>query len=498
MDQKRHLKLQSANNTNEEMILRFLLLSVCLVISSVALNARSIRVNNVAQYNIHVKALVAGDSIVLANGVWNDAQLIFKGKGEQGKYIYLTAETPGNVTLEGESCLQLSGEWLYVFGLVFVNGHSPRKTVIDFRTSSKDFAYNCILTNCVIDNFNQQLKTSADHWVGLWGKNNTVEYCYFGGKTNEGTTFVIWPDDINSTNNRHFVFRNYFGYRPPLGVNGGESIRIGTSQVCSNNSGSVIEGNYFERCNGEAEIISNKSGGNEFLNNTFFECEGSLTLRHGNRALVAGNWFIGNGKANTGGVRIINEGHQIFNNFFYRLRGEEFRSAIAIMNAIPNSPPSGYAPVKNVIIANNTFIDCTLPWSFCVGAGERNRTIQPESTHLINNLVYCPNVSELIKSYGNSSGITMNNNLMVNNKGFYKTTGSVSGEVFSAKAGTLEIAYTSVKAKNLNFIKKDILGQLRTDGVVGAFQNKGDDPKIELASANNCGPLWYKLLKASN
>lgn len=474
------------------MIGRFLFLFFLALTAVLTTYANSVKVTNMAQYNKLINTLTAGDSIVLANGVWNDSQLVFKGKGEKGKYIYLIAETPGNVTLEGESCLQLSGEWLYVFGLVFVNGHTPRKTVIDFRTSSKDFAFNCVLMNCVIDNYNQPSKNSADHWVGLWGKNNTVEFCYFGGKTNEGTTLVIWPDNISSMNNRHWVHRNFFGYRPALGTNGGESIRIGTSEVCTNNSGSVIEGNYFERCNGETEIISNKSGENQFLNNTFFECEGSLTLRHGNRAVVSGNWFIGNGKANTGGVRIINEGHQIYNNFFYKLRGKEFRSPLAIMNAMPNSPPNGYAPVKNVIVANNTFFDCSVPWNFCVGAGERNRSIKPESTLLINNLVYCPNESELIKSYGNATGITLENNLMINEKGYYKTTGSVPGEVISSKMGSFEIAYSTVMAQSSPSFKIDIGGQTRTDAVVGAFQNKGDNSKTEMASSGNCGPLWYK------
>jgi poly(beta-D-mannuronate) lyase len=481
--------------SEHQMIRRFLLLFFFTLTALSATYAKSIKVTNMAQYNNLINTLIAGDSIVLANGVWNDAQLIFKGKGEKGKYIYLIAETPGNVTLEGESCLQLSGEWLYVFGLVFVNGHTPRKTVIDFRTSSKEFAFNCVLMNCVIDNYNQPSKTSADHWVELWGKNNTVEYCYFGGKNNEGTTLVIWPDDINSINNRHLVYRNFFGYRPALGVNGGETIRVGTSDVCLNNSESVIEGNYFEQCNGETEIISNKSGENQFLNNTFFECEGSLTLRHGNRAVVSGNWFIGNGKANTGGIRIINEGHQIYNNYFYKLRGKEFRSALAIMNAIPNSPANGYAPVKNVIVANNTFFECSLPWNFCVGAGERNRTILPESTLLINNLVYCPNESELIKSYGNTVGITLDNNLMVDVKGYSKSAGAVSGKVISAKLGSLEIPYSTVIAKSSPFLKIDILGQTRTNAVVGAFQNKGDNPKTELASAGNCGPLWYKPIQ---
>jgi poly(beta-D-mannuronate) lyase len=457
--------------------------------------AKSFKVVNIAEYNEKVKTLVSGDSIVLANGVWENAQLVFKGKGEKGKFIHLAGETPGKITLEGESCLQVSGEWLSVSGLVFVNGHTPKKTVIGFRTSSKDYAYNCVLTNCVIDNFSQGSKTTADHWIGLWGKKNTIEYCYFGGKTNEGTTLVIWPDDVNSTNNKHLVYRNYFGHRPLLGINGGETIRIGTSEVCTNISGSIVEGNYFERCNGEIEIISNKSGENKFLNNTFFECEGCLTLRHGNRALVSGNWFIGNEKKNTGGIRVINEGHRIFNNFFYKLRGKDFRSALTIMNAIPNSPPSGYAPVKDVIIANNTFVDCTLSWNFCAGADEKNRTIKPESTLLINNLVYCPRQPRIIECIGKADGIRMENNLLIDRNGHSTEFGPLSGEVQITRIFDLDIAYTKIKAKSLPFVKNGILGQFLDAPVIGAFQNIVKEPDEQMASSGNCGPQWYKPIK---
>lgn len=474
------------------MTIRILFLLFCTLNLTSVISAKNIKVLNVAQYNEKVKTLAPGDSIILADGVWKDARLVFKGKGEKGKYICLTAETFGKVKFEGESCLQISGEWLSISGLVFVNGYAPGKAVIDFRTSSKDYAYNCVLNNCVIDNFNQLSKTKADHWVELWGKKNTVEYCYFGGKTNEGTTLVIWPNDSNSTNNEHLINRNYFGYRPPLGVNGGETIRIGTSEVCTNNSSSIVEGNYFEHCNGEGEIISNKSGENKFLNNTFFECEGSLTLRHGNRAIVSGNWFIGNEKKNTGGVRIINEGHRIYNNFFYKLRGEEFRSALAIMNAIPNSPPSGYAPVKDVIIANNTFFDCTLPLNFCVGAGERNRIIRPESTFLINNLVYCPRETTIFKSFDKPDGIKMENNLLISANGFCNELSSVSGEVQIARIFNFDVSYTDIKVKRLPFIKNDILGQLENEVVIGAFQNTVREPAVEMASSGNCGPQWYK------
>jgi poly(beta-D-mannuronate) lyase len=451
-----------------------------------------IKVSNISGYNQAVKSLVPGDSLVLANGIWKDVQIVFKGKGEIGNYIYLTAETAGKVTMEGVSCLKLSGEWLHVSGLFFKNGHAPGKTVIDFRTSSKDYAYNCVLTNCAIESFNQAAKTEADHWIGVWGKNNTIGNCFFGGKSNGGTTLVIWPNDINCINNGHHIYRNYFGYRPSLGSNGGETIRIGTSDVHDNVSASVVEGNYFERCNGEAEIISNKSAENKFLNNTFFECEGSLTLRHGNHATVSGNWFIGNGKKRTGGVRVINEGHRIYNNFFYKLRGDDNLSPLAIMKGISGSPPEGYDPVKDVIIANNTFADCTLPWNLCAGEDDLNLPVKPESTLLVNNLVWCPGESELIKSNDKANGLTLENNLLINDKGFYIINGSVQAEVSIAKVGGFDIPYTKFKAKKLNLTNTDIMGRIVEYPVIGAFQNMAAEPEVELATSINCGPQWYK------
>lgn len=475
-------------------IISFLLL-LLLVVSGV--QSKIYKAEDITQFNAYVKNLNAGDSLVLKNGIWKDVQLKFKGKGEPQKNVFLVAESPGKVSIEGKSCLQLSGQYLYISGLTFTNGMTPKSTVIEFRTGSNEYAYNCTLNQCVIDRFNQP-KDSADHWIGIYGKKNTVEYCYFRGKSNEGTTLVVWPNDSNSINNGHLIYRNYFAARPRLGSNGGETIRIGTSQVCRLNSGTIVDGNYFEHCNGETEIISNKSCGNIIVNNTFFECEGSVVLRHGNNVTVSGNWFIGNGKINTGGVRVINEGHKIFNNYFYKLAGDEFRSGLAIMNAIPNSPDNGYAPVKNVIFANNTYFDCAYPWVFGVGFGERNRIVKPESTLLLNNLVYCPNTSELIKYYDTSDGIRLDNNILINNKGAVKINGTVESEILKDKIFGIDMVYSNLKAKKLPFVKYDILGQVRGEAVIGAFQNKGEKPQIEIATSKNCGPDWYKVTVAES
>ena len=57
----------------------------------------------------------------------------------------------------------------------------------------------------------------------------------------------------------------------------------------------IVEDNYYEHCDGEAEIISNKSCENIYRRNTFVECKGAL-MRHGNRCTAEGNWFFGHGR----------------------------------------------------------------------------------------------------------------------------------------------------------------------------------------------------------
>lgn len=159
--------------------------------------------------------------------------------------------------------------------------------MIEFRENSGNLARHCRLTNTAIEDYNPVSINTDYKWVSLYGDSNRVDHCYFRNKRHSGTTLVVW---LNGIPNYHRVDHNYFAYRPPLGFNGGETIRIGTSEWSLTDSYTLVEYNYFEQCNGENEIISNKSGENTFRYNTFFDCYGTLTLRHGNRAKVYGNF----------------------------------------------------------------------------------------------------------------------------------------------------------------------------------------------------------------
>jgi poly(beta-D-mannuronate) lyase len=196
-------------------------------------------------------------------------------------------------------------------------------------------------------------------------------------------TLVVWVGDGP---NDHVIDYNYFAGRPPLGKNGGETIRVGTSHVSMTVSRTVVEHNLFENCNGETEIVSNKSCGNIYRYNTFRASDGMFTLRHGNGCRVEGNFFFGQGVEGTGGVRVIGEDHLVVNNYFEGLEGTGTRSALTLVEGIPDSPLNGYWQVKRALIAFNTFVDCAQTFEIGNRFGNRGRILPPVEVIVANNI----------------------------------------------------------------------------------------------------------------
>ncbi|MDZ7373241.1 MAG: T9SS type A sorting domain-containing protein [candidate division KSB1 bacterium] len=359
-----------------------LLLLGALTCASQPARATDYLVHNLSEFNDAVRKLAPGDTVTLANGIWKDANLIFRANGTASDSIVLRAENPGHVFLTGSSVLRIAGEFLLVDGLRFVGGYTQSGAVVEFRYGSQQ-AHHSRLTNCSFVDYNPPNKSVDCKWVSLYGTHNRVDHCYFEGKENIGTTLVVW---LSSQPNYHRIDHNYFARRPELGTNGGETIRVGTSDWAMYDSYTTVEFNYFEQCNGESEIISSKSCGNVYRYNTFVECEGALTLRHGHRNVVEGNFFFGNRNPRAGGVRVTGEDHRILNNYFCGLYGDNYRAALTLMDGIPHSPPEGYFQVKRALIAFNTFVDCRV--SILIGFGEDpQQTLSPEACTFANNLV---------------------------------------------------------------------------------------------------------------
>lgn len=426
-------------------------------------------VRTVDAFNKSVSNAKPGDSIVLANGIWKDAELVFEGKGTKEKPITLTVEEKGKVTLEGTSNLQIAGEYLVVKGLVFKNGYTPTNAVISFRKNREEMATNCRLTECVIDNYNNPERQVQDYWVTIYGKNNRIDHNHISGKKNLGVTMIVGLDTKESRENNHKIDHNYFGPRPTYGNNGGETLRIGTSHHALENSNTLVESNYFDRCNGEHEIISNKACQNTFKYNTFFECTGTLTMRHGNETLVDGNVFIGNGKPSTGGVRVINETQTVINNYHVGLTGYRFRGAFVMMNGVPNSPPNRYVPVINSKVNNNTFINCD-HIQLCAGS-DAERSQAPRTSEISENIFYHESKKDLFTIYDDISGIRFKDNILGKNGETTIKEGFENADITLVKNEQGFLIPTSDKIKNKVTISPNIATKENT-GI--AWYSKAD------------------------
>lgn len=448
-------------------ILGYVLMFVLMACNQSAVDG--ILVKDLKSLNEAVENAKPGDQIILANGIWIDTEIKVSGEGTQDQPIKLIAQEKGKVFLEGQSNLRISGNYIHVEGLVFRNGHTPTGEVIAFKNDKGTFCNNCRITECVIDNYNPTERFESDYWVGMYGKNNRFDHNYLVGKRNLGVTMAVRLNHEQCLENFHRIDHNYFGMHPILGSNGGETLRLGTSHHSLKNSNTLVEDNYFERCNGEHEIISNKSCQNTFRNNTFYECQGTLTMRHGNETIVDNNYFFGNNKPNTGGIRIINETQTVVNNYCEGLTGYRFRGALVVMNGVPNSPINRYFQVKDSKASNNLIINCDYV-QLCAGSDEE-RSATPINTEISNNVFYNDIRNQIFTIYDDVSGITFRDNLLNEGLESPKYQNRAIAQGFEHKA--LELM--------------DTLGVKRVIG----YPNIGPDLSKERPNAENTGVSWY-------
>jgi len=372
-------------------------------------NAKEWLVDSQQGYQALAKQLKPGDVVTLKNGVWNDFDLVFQGQGTSEKPITLTAQTKGKVILSGQSSLRLAGKHLVVSGLVFKDGFTPSNSVISFRRNKKELAYYSRVTDVVIDNYSNPDKQESDYWVALYGQYNRFDHSHLVGKRNKGVTMAVRLDTKQSQQNHHRIDHNYFGPRPIFGSNGGETLRIGTSHYSLTDSFTIVENNYFDRCDGEVEIISVKAGKNQLRNNVFFESRGTLTLRHGNGNLVENNVFFGNGVDHTGGIRVINKDQIVRNNYLEGLTGYRFGSGLTVMNGVPNSSINRYHQVDNALIEHNSLINVA---HIQLAAGsDAERSAAPIRSQMQHNLVVIQSKVQPFSFFDDISGISFNQNV---------------------------------------------------------------------------------------
>lgn len=324
---------------------------------------------------------VNGGTFIVQDGIYNDFEATFESIATANNPIVIKAETLGGVTLIGESHFVIrKSAYITLEGFVF-DGQGEDSLV------KLEGSNNIRITRNVFE-----LETTESiKWVfigGVWNDNvypfnypshhNRIDHNVFQNKTTpghyitiDGSFHVAGSEEVYYQSQHDRIDHNHFKNNGPRAVNEQESIRIGWSEMSLSSGFTIVEYNLFEDCDGDPEIVSVKSCDNIVRHNTFRRSYGTLSLRHGNRNRVEGNYFFGGNKPvgvspaggdlYTGGIRIYGADHVIINNYMEGLNGTRWDAPITLTlgDAIngQSSNLSKHFRAENVTIAFNTLIN---------------------------------------------------------------------------------------------------------------------------------------------
>ena len=140
----------------------------------------------------------------------------------------------------------------------------------------------------------------------------------------------------------------------------------------------MIEDNLFERCNGEAEVISVKSNGNILRRNTFRASRGALVLRTGDGNVVSQSFFLGDGESGSGGIRLQGQDQVVVNNLFSGLG----KFGVAMMDGTTDDL---YIRTEHALVAFNTFLDISPSLGIGVNHSKHPNGTTPKDCVIANN-----------------------------------------------------------------------------------------------------------------
>jgi poly(beta-D-mannuronate) lyase len=284
-----------------------------------------------------------GDVIELADGDYVGDDCVLAAKGSAETPIIVRAAQLGGARVI--SPIKIASDFLVLEGIRFEEGGG---LIVD--------GIGCKILRCVMND------VQTGKWIRVLAGSKGIEiaYCRFENKTNNRERdrgCQLLQVRVRNDREKHHIHHNHF-LDVPVGKsnNGYETLQLITEKnpfdpapgVC----GTVIETNLFERCSGEAEIISVKANENVLRNNTFRASAGSLVLRHGHGNVVSGNFFFGDGEPRAGGVRMQGKDQVVVNNLFRSLRS----FGVGMMDGTPDDL---YIRTERALVAFNTMIGCS-------------------------------------------------------------------------------------------------------------------------------------------
>ena len=284
------------------------------ILTSVA-SAKTYLVHNEQEFKAAAEQLTAGDVITIANGNYTPWMVSVNANGSAAKPIVIKAETTGKVLFSGDvekSIFEISGSYITLSGITF-SGCNLLKAKGNGLLIEVKNAHHCRLTDCLFTQNAVKAQFMPLVMISGQGEYNQVDHCSFIGNIDNQELQVRITKE--SCPQYTLIQNNTFKDKPRVSwkvFNGGECVQVGQDPVMLGikQAYTTVRENQFIRCNGEGEVISNKSSGNKYIKNTFQDCDGELVMRGGHDCLIDSNTISG-GKS---GIRVNGTGHIISNN----------------------------------------------------------------------------------------------------------------------------------------------------------------------------------------
>ena len=306
---------------------------------------KTVLVGSLAELQSAVNAATAGEEIVVAKGTYvSEGVVTINCAGVQGNPVLIRAQEIGDVEIKGKAGFTFGegARWVVVEGFTFT--HSSVGMMLPpgtkhLRVTRNEFAL-----------VNDAAKGKEVPTIEVSGDDCEVDHNYFHDKHTEGCWVTVQGPGKDGMAQRAWIHHNEFNNFMPT-ENNCSAIQVGLSWRSMSSGFALVEHNLFIKCRGENEgMVCNKSCDNVYRYNTITDGTRELSLRHGNRCVVYGNYFL-----NSDGIRFFGHDHRIFSNFF-----EGCRPAIHVGNGDATIPPGKLQmhdePVGEVV-AFNTLVD---------------------------------------------------------------------------------------------------------------------------------------------
>jgi poly(beta-D-mannuronate) lyase len=329
-----------------------------LLLTAQTLVANTYKVKSEEEFKTILLKIVSGDRIIIANGNYTNWSLEIPTTGTQTKPVVIMAETAGKVVFSGDvsqTLFKFTGAFTTLSGITFnactlLKAKDANGLLVEFKNTSNCRLSDCSFTaNVVKGQFMPLVIISGN------GTANKVDSCSFNANVdNQDVQVKITKDScpqLTVLENNVFTNKNKVSW---ANGNGGECIQIGQDPILlgTKEANTLVRFNKFIHCDGENEVISNKSSRNSYVKNYFEANDGELVMRGGHDCIISDNVFEGG----TGGIRINGTGHTITNN-----KINNIKTAIRLMYGMAKGKEETgfYIAASNCTVTNNQISNAT-------------------------------------------------------------------------------------------------------------------------------------------